>query len=594
MAISNVLRLDEYRDRRDQRLKLAAALHFADRGRYAISEHLAELATLLSAGRAATVWVDEYGPGLVHPHVVLDLASDRPRRSFAIEPLRRAWESGVPGVYHSDEGRGKGLGVEAGGTIAVALGSDGTRAWFLVADSVTAHLPLTEELQGRVMFLAGECSGVVLHRDLDDREGPSQTTKAGFAGWPILRDIEGREDDERESRRISLRFIVARLPRLLADDDLMSSPDRLREKADRAREEIERTLGDIAADFGEEQRLWEGVLGAFEQGSLEALGSALLELGEAVEGLGHHHGAAELYGTAYEISAAIGHAEVAVEAARFSGRVLRRMARWAEAQRWYDIARRVAEVAGLDAKTTLVLVGVANIQRERGNLPAVRATLTEALPYAKRSGDPQALGQVHHARMALEHMAGALDTALESGWDAVRAYERSEDRVRALADLAGVLTDLKELDAAEDAWNVVLALDRKSYYRLYALDALGHVAALRGDADEFRRRAAEADAMGWEAGAMSAKVEILHYRGLSYAALGLEDEARAWLSRAIDFAKEHAFNRTLFAAEAALESLDRTSESQAMAEQQAPPPAKRRDVREGLHAWRLELAGTPG
>ncbi len=592
MAISNVLRLDEYRDRRDQRLKLTAALQYADRGRYAISEHLAELATLVSAGRAATVWVDEYGPGLVHPHVVLDLASDRPRRAFAIEPLRLAWESGVPGVHHTDEHGARGLGSESGGTLAVALGSDGTRAWFLVADSVAVRKPLSEDVQGRVMFLAGECSGVVLHRDLDARDGAADSAKPGFAGWPILKDIEGREDDEQESRRISLRFIVARLPRLLVDDDLMSSPDRLKEKAERARQEIERTLQGAPSDFGTERDLWESVLAAFEGGCLEDLGSALLELGESAESLGHYHGAADLYRTAYEISAAIGHADVAVEAARFSGRVLRRLARWPDAQRWYDIARRVAQVAGMDAKTTLVLIGVANIQRERGNLPAVRATLAEALPYAQRSGDAVALGQVYHQRMALEHMAGALDTALQSGWDAVKTYQRPEDRVQALADLAGVLTDMGELDAAEDAWNVVLGLDRQKYYRLYAVDALGHIAALRGDTEEFERWTAEADAMGWEAGTLSAKAEILHYRGLSFRALGKEDEARHWLGRAIAFAREHAFNRTLFAAEEALRSLDEAAEARAAATEPAPPAA-REDVRDGLRAWRLELAGSP-
>ncbi len=594
MSTSNVLRLDEYRDRRDQRLKLAAALHYADRGRYTLVEHLAELATLLSAGRAATVWVDEYGPGLVHPHVVLDLASDRPRRTFSVEPLRLAWESGVPGVYHNDDDRSRGFGAESGGTMVVALGSDGTRAWFLLADSVGARKPLSEEVQGRVMFLAGECSGVVLHRDLESREGTTDASKPGFAGWPILKDIEGREDDEGESRRISLRFIVARLPRLLVDDDLMSSPERLQEKAQRAREEIERTLQGGTLDFGGEARLWEGVLDAFESGSLEDLGSALLELGESVEVRGHYHGASELYRTAYEISAAVGHSDVAVEAARFSGRVLRRLARWADAQRWYGIARRIAEVAGMDAKTTLVLIGVANIQRERGNLPAVRATLAEALPYAQRSGDARALGQVYHSRMALEHMAGALDTALASGWDAVRTYQESEDRVQALADLAGVLTDLEELDAAEDAWNVVLRLDRDNYYRLYAVDALGHIGALRGDSMQFERRAAEADAMGWEAGPLSAKAEILHYRGLSYSALGREEEAREWLHRAIVFAREHAFNRTLFGAEEALRALDEAAQARAAATVKPPPPETREDVREGLRAWRLELVGAPG
>ncbi len=589
MSTSNVLRLDEYRDRRDQRFKLAASLCYTDRQRSAVLGHLRETAAVLSAGRAAMVWVDEFGPGMVHPYVVLDLASDRPRRVFSLEPLNQAWEAGVPGVHFGEgEGFPRMLGVDPGCTVAIALGSDGTRAWFVVADSVGVGRPLSEEAEGRIMFLAGECSGVVLHRDLDRSVDAADPGKAGFVGWPILKDVEGREEDEAQSRRIGLRFIVGRLPGLLLEDDLTIERDGQRTKAQRAREEIATAL-EAGGDFGAEGQLWHEVLDAFERGNLEALGQALLSLGENVEGQGHQHGAIELYRTAYEISAAVGEIEAAVDAARFSGRALRRLARWADAQRWYDAARRVGETAGLDGRVAVVLLGLSSMYRDRGNLPTSRSLVADALPFAQRSGDPVALGQVYHTRMALEHMAGALDSALESGWRAVNTYTHSRDRVQALASLAGVLIDVGELDAAEDAWNVVLLLDEDRHYRLYAVDALGHIAALRGDEVEFESRAAEADAMGWESGELSAKAEILQYRGLSYRALGRDEEARRWLERAISFAKRHAFNRTMFVAEEALKSLDGDTRSR-VTETSPPPPATREGVRRGLQSWRLELS----
>lgn len=590
MSTSNVLRLDEYRDRRDQRFRLAASLCYADRQRYAVLEHLAGVAATLSAGRAAMVWVDEFGPGVVHPYVVLDLASDRPRRNFSLDPLHQAWEAGVPGVHFSEEvDRGHVLGMEPSGcSMAIALGSDGTRAWFIVADSLGVRPPLVEEAEGRIMFLAGECSGLVLHRDLDESAVSPAPGKAGFIGWPILKDVEGREDDEEQSRRIGLRFIVGRLPGLLVADDLTTVVDDQRSKAERAREEIAAAL-ESGVDLGTEGRLWQEVLESLENGDFEALGRALITLGENVESQGHHHGALEFYRVAYDISAAVSNVEVAVDAARFSGRVLRRLARWAEAQRWYDTARRVGDLVGLDDKTTFVLIGIANIHRERGNLPLVRSTLLEALTYAQRSGDAKALGQVHHARMALEHLAGALDTAVESGWLAVKTYTSTEDRVQALASLAGVLIDRGELGAAQDAWTLVLRLDDSHFYRLYAVDALGHIAALRGDEREFERRAAEADAMGWNSGERSAKAEILHYRGLSYHALGRDDEARLWLERAVSFAERHAFNRTMFAAEAALASLDESIDEPRTAGE-SPPPATL-EVRRELREWRLEVVG---
>jgi hypothetical protein len=40
----------------------------------------------------------------------------------------------------------------------------------------------------------------------------------------VLRDIEGRENDDAASRRIGGRFLVARVLRSLVDDDLSMDP----------------------------------------------------------------------------------------------------------------------------------------------------------------------------------------------------------------------------------------------------------------------------------------------------------------------------------------------------------------------------------
>ncbi|MBW3535195.1 MAG: hypothetical protein KY453_08280 [Gemmatimonadetes bacterium] len=73
MSTSSVLRLDEYRGRRDQRLRLARALHGAHDGRRRLLGLLETAVGVLDADRAAVLWVDEYGAGLVHVHLVLDL-----------------------------------------------------------------------------------------------------------------------------------------------------------------------------------------------------------------------------------------------------------------------------------------------------------------------------------------------------------------------------------------------------------------------------------------------------------------------------------------------------------------------------------------
>ncbi len=592
MPEPDILRLDAYRERREQRLRLAASLYGADRGRSELLQHLVRIAALLGADRAATVWIDEFGPGLVHPHVVLDLLSDRPRRAFAAEPLRRAWEGGVPGVF---ETQAPALRGEAPAwTVAVALGSDGTRSWFVVADAVSPWGGMGGDIRDRLMFLAGECSAVVLHRDLDamaaaDAE-ESGRGRPRFAGWHILQDIEGREGDEDESRRIAMRFVVARLPRLLVEDDLAIPRDRLRQQAERAREEVGRDVETL--DVGHEAVLWEEVLTAFQEADLERLGGALLNLAGAVESRAHLHGAAELYRTAYEIFAATGQVAPAVDAARFAGRALRRLAQWEEATRWYGIAREVAAAASLGGKVAMVLDGVANIHRERGNLPAARAVLLEALGYARESDDREALGAVYHGLAGAEHLSGNLQDAVGWGWRAVGAYRFPGEKVMALASLGGILIDLGDLDAAADAWACARDLATNDYYRLYALDALGHICALRGDAAGFARWSEAADALGWEAGPLPAKAEILHYRGLSWLALGNLDKAQRYLERAVAFAEQHGFSRTLFAAEAALEGLERRVAERAVG---TNPPAAPVEVSAGLRDLRLSLeAAVPG
>jgi hypothetical protein len=126
---------------------------------------------------------------------------------------------------------------------------------------------------------------------------------------------------------------------------------------------------------------------------------------------------------------------------------------------------------------------------------------------------------------------------------------------------------------------------------VYALDALGHICALRGDAEGFRSRSARCDALGWETGPTSAKAEILYYRGLSHLALGDFESGRAWMRRAVAFAEEQRFNRVLFKAEQALRTLAAAEEKSWRAE--PATPAAPRELREGLRAMRQELAGSP-
>lgn len=570
MTVANVLKLDEFRDRRLIRQARARAFVARDRTRARLFEHLVEILEVSGSDRGAVVWIDEYGPGLVHPHLIVDSIADRPRRSFSPDALHRAWERGVPGTCD--------LSGE-GSTFAVALGSDGARGWFVVADAVGRRRPLDDWTRHRLMFLTGECSALVLHRDLDTK---SQVGGGDFEGWRILQDLEGFEADPVRRKDVEARFAAGRLIRHFVDEDLVVADAQREEQVRAARSELEAS----PPSSDEEAVSLARALDAYEAGDGLELVAATLELAALAEGCGHAAGALELYECAFELAGAFAEAEPAIQAARASGRTLRRQARWADADAWYEVALGLSRSAGLHALTARSLAGLGLVRRERGSFPAARDRFEEALVIAESAGDRETLASIHHDLMGLEQLSGELQAALRHGWQAVHRYESETGRTRCMAGLAGVLMELGDAEAAEDAYLVVLSSTDDLYYRVYAYDGLAYLSALSGDPDGFDQWAARCDAAGWEHGALAAKAEILCFRGMGHAALGRTDVARAWLERAISFAEEHGFTRVLFRAEEAVQALDRSARASPEPYETAPD-----DVRAGLRAMRLAAAG---
>lgn len=551
--------------------------------------HLSELAELTGADRAAAVWIDEYATGHVHPYVNLDLLSDRPRRSFPLEPLERAWEIGLPGVFEGRADPFRRFGDDSH-LFAVALGSDGARAWFVVCDSIRPRARLSSEERQRVLFLAGECSAALLHQDLDRQV--SRTTRPGrnvpgFVGWQVLEDLEDHDGRE-ASARIEQRFMLVRLTRSFLDDDYALERD-WADRVDRARSEIAKK----ATDGGYPIDTLKPVLDALRAQVHADAADGLVVVGESAEAEGHTHGALELYRCAFDAAVAVMHPSAAIDAARYQGRVQRRSAEWDESVRAYDVAKEIAIAAELWEKAARVTVGLASVGQERGNLPWARSGYEQALALATRSESRDAVATVHHGLLALEHAAGNTAAALRHGWNAVAGFVDQEGRIRGLASLAGALVDYGDLGAAEDAWSIVARDSSELYYRIYAHDALAYLAALRGDLAEFEHHAGLCDVLGWDSGPRSAKAEIIYYRGLSYRALGLYDAAERWLRRAVQFAEEFNLNRTLFRAEEALEALRReqVEERRTAPYDEKAAPSAPHEIRDGLREMRRALAG---
>ena len=552
-----MLRLDDYRSRRERRFDQALALYSADRERALLLRYLWSAASVTSADRAAVVWVDEYGPGLVHGHVILDLCSDRPRRAFQPEPLRMAWSEGVPGLYDAG-GRDGAHGLfEAGAyrsVCAVALGSDGLRAWFVVMDGQTPRPLLTSDAAAEIMFLAGECSAILMHRDMKRSEETVLLPEGGverFAAWPILKDIEGHEKNEAVNRRISCRFLVARVVRAILDDDLSTDGEALDHQIGCVRRE----LGDQFA--GDPERpLWQAVLDAAEEDDRNAFAKAVLTLGVHAEELGHLSGAREFYRSAYEASMAVGAEQEALEAARFAGRAWRKSSEWERSLAWYGVARSLAAAVGDPAREALVMDGAAKVHKERGNLPRARQLLDEALKVALHSGDPYAIGATYHDLGAVAAMTGCFDEGIRMTWLAVRHYQTEQDQLSAVTSLAGILSEAGELKAAESAYVLLVRRVKSIAYRLYALSGYAKVAGLRMDRREFERRTAVLEAAGFHDGPAAFKAGSWIDRGDVYRKLRDFPEARRCYENAIELAETHRLGQFLIQAEEAIRAID--------------------------------------
>jgi tetratricopeptide (TPR) repeat protein len=580
MSTTQVLRLDAYRGRRQQRVQRALILLGPDAARLRLGELVAEALQVAEGDRAAVVWIDEFGSLVPRPHVVIDLVTDPPRRAYDSRLLQQAWGIGVPGVVDvPDALRGRGQGEAPRSSLCVCLGSDGLRTWFLVVDSLTGRGPLEPEVRDRLMHLAGRCTTVLLNRELlGERGGPGRAD--AFTGWSVLSDVDYEDAVE---DRITERFLVLRLVRACLDDDLSPDPGLISQRVEALRAEL---------GGGEERPRWEAVLGAAEVGDMPALARAVLQVGLRSEDVGEIEGALEAFRSGYWVAALSVESSAALEAARYLGRSLRRAGRWDDSERWYSQAVVLARAIGDASGEALALDGQAATLRARGNLPGARRVLDEALEAAHRSGDAHAVGSVHQQIMTAHHLAGRGDEAIEHGWASVRAFRSLRDQLRALVSLAGILLDLGAVELAEEAYEVALERVEEGYYRAFALEGHAHAAALRGDREAYECRYETVLDEAWAAGGVDFQAQARLYRGRAYRALGDLDEARRWFDEALAFAEKAGLHAYVFQAEEALRALEH-GDAEPTREPAPHPfaPDTLDEVRGGLGALRREFAG---
>ena len=129
-----------------------------ERSRFALP--LWRSAYLAGGRRAAVLWQTSppTPPDVaLQPLVILDLGEDPARTRFEAESL-----AGLTGVEQP------GTAAVTGGWLAVYLGQSSERRWYLAVGDMEEPL---SEIRGKtrddLLFLAGECAGLLFHKQLD-------------------------------------------------------------------------------------------------------------------------------------------------------------------------------------------------------------------------------------------------------------------------------------------------------------------------------------------------------------------------------------------------------------------------------------------
>jgi len=159
---NRIIDLTEYLRRREKREDSSSRSTFAvwggegERSRFALP--LWRAAYLVRGSRAALVW-EPIGVAETHLHplIVLDLAQEPARTLMpndVVEGVREAQEA--PAVGEGDSTQ-----------FAIFLGERAERRWYLVVtDLEEGWVPIDTSAREDVLFVAGECAGLLFDRDL--------------------------------------------------------------------------------------------------------------------------------------------------------------------------------------------------------------------------------------------------------------------------------------------------------------------------------------------------------------------------------------------------------------------------------------------
>jgi hypothetical protein len=128
-----------------------------ERSRFALP--LWRIVHLAGADRGVIFWRPESGDPTPRPFIALDVASDPARLDVSADVTACGDHASAQLHDHGSEG------------LVVCLGERDGRVWSLVADGGAGRQPLPPRKREDILFLSGECAGLLFLRDFADEAG---------------------------------------------------------------------------------------------------------------------------------------------------------------------------------------------------------------------------------------------------------------------------------------------------------------------------------------------------------------------------------------------------------------------------------------
>ncbi len=160
----HVIDLQEYLKGKKEEKRGAFAIWGGDGERSRFALPMWRAIYLIRGNWGALMWGrDDHVPRTLQPFFVLDLEAEPARTEADADLAGGLWSGSGPELKESDYG-----------SVVVLLGTAEGRRWFLVLRGDQREGPLETSVRDDLLFLAGECAGLLFHRDLAAQVDPDE------------------------------------------------------------------------------------------------------------------------------------------------------------------------------------------------------------------------------------------------------------------------------------------------------------------------------------------------------------------------------------------------------------------------------------